>query len=264
MKPHYRLLLAILNLVGFVTVVVVNVLAVTVPLGGKTTAQLSDQYSNLFVPAGLTFSIWGLIYLLLAVFVVYSFFHAIRTREVRKDFMDQIGILFLVTCVANAAWIFSWQYEVVPLSMVLMIVLLLSLIAVYRRLEIGKSGTSAAVRYMAHLPQSVYLGWITVATLANLTAFLVAIKWDALRPGGQLWAVAMMVIGIVLALIVLFARRDVFYTLVVDWAVLGILIKQTTSNKDLARGVIIASIVGIVLLTGGVVVQIARKRVYRI
>ncbi len=263
MKPRYRLLLAILNIVGFVTVVVVNVLATTVPLGGKTTAELSDQYSNLFVPAGLAFSIWGLIYVLLAVFVVYSFFHAIRTKEARNDFMDQIGILFLITCAANVAWIFSWQYQVVPLSMVFMLVLLLSLVAVYLRLEIGTSSIDAAVKYMVHLPQSIYLGWITVATLANLTTLLVAAKWDALRPSGQLWAVVMIGIGIAFGLIVLFARRDVFYTLVVDWALLGILIKRTASNTDVARGVVIASIVGIVFLTSGVVVQIVRKKVYR-
>ena len=264
MKPHLRLLLAILNVVGFVTVVVVNVMATTVPLGGKTTAQLSDLYPNLFVPAGLTFLIWGLIYLLLAVFVVYGFFHAVRTTETGKDFMDQIGILFLVTCAANAGWIFSWQYQVVPLSMIFMIVLLISLIVMYSRLRIGKSDAPVAVKYIVHLPQSIYLGWITVATLANLTALLVSSKWDVLRPSEQSWAIALIIIGIVLGLLVLFIRRDGFYTLVIDWALVGILIKRAAANVDAAQGVIIVSIVGIVLLTLGVAIQIVRKRVYSV
>jgi hypothetical protein len=104
-----RLPLAIVNLVAFVGVVVVNALATTIPLGGMSTGQLSDLYPNLFVPAGLTFSIWGVIYLLLAIYVIYSIVYSLGRMEPGSTFMEKSAVLFLISCVANAGWIFSWQ-----------------------------------------------------------------------------------------------------------------------------------------------------------
>jgi hypothetical protein len=262
-KSQSRLLLAVLNLIGFLVVVVVNTLAVTIPLGGKTTAQLSDQYPNLFVPSGLTFSIWGVIYVLLGIYVVYGLIHSIRKSEQTNDFMERIGILFIITCVANAAWIFSWHYEVLPLSLACMVILLLSLIFIYNRLNVGRSTAVSSEKYLVHLPMSVYFGWITIATIANATALLVAYKWDGFGISEQVWAVMMIVIGVILGLITLFSRRDIFYALVVDWAVLGILIKRTAESNTPAQGVIVTSIVGICFLTFGIFVQIVRRKVYR-
>jgi hypothetical protein len=124
-----RLPLAIANIVGFIVVVVVNALATTIPLGGMSTGELSDLYPNLFVPAGLTFSIWGIIYLLLGIYVVYGLVFSLRKSEPGESFMEKMGVLFLVTCVANAGWIFAWQYRVLPLSIIFMLVLLASLLA---------------------------------------------------------------------------------------------------------------------------------------
>ena len=173
-----RLPLSIANLVGFVVVVVVNALATTIPLGGMTTGQLSDLYPNLFVPSGLTFSIWGIIYLLLGIYVVYGVVFSSKKSEPSNSFMDKVGILFLISCIANAGWIFSWQYRVLPLSLVCMLILLLSLIFMYPRLNVGKSNARSSEKYMVHLPMSIYLGWISIATIANVTALLVYYKWD--------------------------------------------------------------------------------------
>jgi translocator protein len=177
-KSQSRIPLAVINLIGFLVVVAVNALATTIPLGGKTTGQLSDQYPNLFVPSGLTFSIWGVIYILLGIYVVYGLIHVIRKSQQTNDFTDQIGILFIITCVANAGWIFSWQYEVLPLSLVCMVILLLTLILIYNRLKVGWSTAALSEKYLVHLPMSIYLGWITIATIANVTALLVAYKWN--------------------------------------------------------------------------------------
>ena len=117
-----RLPLAIVNLFSFLVVVVINALATTIPLGGKTTGQLSDQYPNLFVPSGLTFSIWGVIYILLGIYAVYGLVYSVRKSEPINDFMERIGILFVVTCAANAGWILAWQYEILPLSLAFMLV----------------------------------------------------------------------------------------------------------------------------------------------
>jgi hypothetical protein len=262
-KSQSRIPLAVINLIGFLVVVLVNALATTIPLGGKTTGQLSDQYPNLFVPSGLTFSIWGVIYILLGIYVVYGLIHVIRKSQQTNDFTDQIGILFIITCIANAGWIFSWQYEVLPLSLVCMVILLLTLIVIYNRLKVGWSTATSSEKYLVHLPMSIYLGWITIATIANVTAVLVAYKWNRFGISEEAWAVLMIVIGIILGLLLLFTRKDVFYALVVDWAVLGILIKRTKQSNVSAEGVIAISIIGICLLTLGIVVQIIRRNVYR-
>jgi hypothetical protein len=258
-----RLLLALVNLVGFLVVVVVNVLATTIPLGGMTTGELSDLYPNLFVPAGLTFSIWGVIYLLLGVYVVFGLLFSVRKSEPGNSFMEKTGILFILSCLANAGWIFSWQYRVLPLSLVCMLALLLSLILMYNRLNVGRNDARSSEKYMVHLPMSIYIGWISIATIANVTALLVYYKWDRFGISQQIWAIIMIAIGTVLGLLVLFNRKDIFYALVIDWAVLGILLKRIAVDRSETQGVIAASIVGICLLTLGIITQIVRRKVYR-
>ena len=110
---------------------------------------------------------------------------------------------------------------------------------------------------------SVYFGWISIATIANVSALLVAYKWNRFGIREETWAIIMIAIGIVLGLIMLFSRRDIFYALVVDWAVLGILLKRTSDTATPAKGVIVISIIGICLLTLGVLAQIARRKVYQ-
>jgi len=261
-KRQQRVLLSTANLIGFIGMVVVNALANAIPLGGKTTGELSDQYPNLFVPAGITFSIWGVIYLALAVYVACGLSVAFRKNASEDSFVERIGVLFLVTCLANAGWIFAWQYEVLPLSLVLMVVLLVTLIALYLRLEIGGQRASAGVRYLVHLPVSLYLGWITVATIANVTALLVAYRWNAFGVSEQVWAIVMIAVGVVLTAIMLLSRGDIFYSLVVDWALLGIFLKRTVDASAASQAVAIAAICGMALVTIGIVVQLARRRAY--
>jgi hypothetical protein len=258
-----RMLLSIANLLGFVAALVVNALSTTLPLGGRTPGQLSDQYPNLFVPAGLTFSIWGLIYVLLAIFVVYCFVFSARKTAPVDSFMEKIGVLFFITCLANLGWIFAWQYQVLPLSLVVMVVLLCALILIYVRLHVGFAQVSSAEKYLVHLPMSIYLGWISIATIANVTAVLVAAKWARFGMSEQFWAVIMIVVGIVLAGLMLFRRNDIFYALVVGWALVGILLKRIADMTTPAAAVVSTTIVGISLIILGVLVQIARRRVYR-
>ena len=258
-----RLPLAIGNLIGFVVVVVVNALATTIPLGGMTTGQLSDLYPNLFVPAGLTFSIWGIIYILLGIYAVYGLVSSSKKSEPSRSFMEKVGILFIITCVANGGWIFFWQYRVLPLSLVCMVVLLVVLILIYNRLNVGRSNAGGSEKYLVHLPMSIYLGWISIATIANVTALLVYYKWNRFGIEEQAWAIIMIAVGIVLGLLFLLYRKDIFYTLVIDWAVLGILLKRMAVDRGATQGIIITSIIGLCLLTVGIVVEVARGKVYR-
>jgi hypothetical protein len=261
-KSRGALSLSILNLLGFLGTIIVNALANILPINGVTTGELSDRYPNLFVPAGLTFAIWGLIYVLLGIFVIYPLVPRVRRDSQKVEFVQKIGPLFFVSCLANIGWIFAWHYQVLPLSLVLMLILLGCLLAIYLRLNVGKSEATKAERYLGHLAFSVYLGWITIATIANVTALLVDINWNTWGLGEQFWAVAVIIVGIAIALSVLFTRKDIYYSLVVGWALLGILLKRLSVATVITQSVVVAAIVGMVLITFGVIAQLIRKKVY--
>jgi hypothetical protein len=252
-----------LNAAGYLLVLVVNALANALPINNKTTGELSDQYPNLFVPAGLTFSIWGLIYLLLGVFVVYQLLLRPRQGAPAPSFLRRIGPAFVISSLANAGWIFAWHYERVLLSLIIMVILLLSLIRIYVRLGIGRPGALRKEKILVHLPFSVYLGWISIATIANATALLVHVRWNRFGLGEPFWTVMMIAAGIVLALLALYLRRDVFYALVVDWALAGILLKRLSVDPEPETGIIIALSVGLFLISAGTAVRIIRGGIYR-
>ncbi len=254
-----RFMLTTLNLAAYLLMLVVNYLAVTLPLGGKTPGELSAQYPNLFVPANLTFSIWSVIYLSLAAFIVYSFVSARRLPVQEKSFIERIGLLFLLSSLANIAWIFAWQYEILPLSMLVMIVLLLTLIALYLRLQANLQTATLREKLLAYLPFSLYLGWISIALLANASALIVAYE-VAVQP--EAWAAVLMIAGTVLALTALWKRGDLFYALVVNWALLGILLNRLDDAvpSPLLIRIAGASMAAITLL---LVIQLLRGRIYR-
>ena len=255
-----RYALPALNTIGLVLVLTLNGLANALPINGVTTGGVSDQYDNVFTPAGLTFAIWGIIYLLLIAFVAYGWFAA----RVDKDrFSRRIGPWFFVSCLANAGWILAWHSRLLPLSLVLMLVLLGSLLAVYLRLRVGLSSVSRGERLLVHLPFSVYLGWITVATIANITVLLVSVRWGAFGLSPQFWTVAVIGAAIVIALAMAFTRRDIYFCLVVDWALLGILLKRLGDATVPDQAVVAAAIAGIVMVSAAIITQAARRQVYR-
>ena len=214
--------LQITNVVGFIAVIAVNILANALPINGKTTGELSDSYPNLFVPAGYVFAIWGVIYLLLLMFTVYQ----ASPKRRGAQFLGKIGYLFGISCVANVVWIFLWHYELVFLSLVAMFTFLGSLILIYLRLDIGRGEPLREERLYVHLPFSVYLGWITVAPIANVVAALVSINWDGFGLGEVTWTVAMISIAVILTLLNIQTRVDIGYALVIVWALGGIIVKQ--------------------------------------
>ena len=256
------LILAVLNSLGFLGTIIVNALANILPINDKTTGVLSDQYPNLFVPAGLTFSIWGVIYLLLAIFVIYGFIVAINKDVQKSVFIEKINWLFVIASILNMSWIFAWHYENVPLSLFVMLLLLASLIMIYLRLNIGISESKTSEKYLVHLPFSVYLGWITIATIANVTALLVDIQWNTFGLGEQFWTILVIIVGVVITLLILFRRKDIFYSLVVDWALIGILVKRLSVDSVPDQAVIITTITGLAFISIGIVIQLIRRRVF--
>ncbi len=255
-----RYVLPALNTVGLVLVLTLNGLANALPINGVTTGGVSDRYENLFTPAGLTFSIWGLIYLLLIAFVIYEWLMA---RRGRNWFSARIGPWFFVSCLANASWILAWHYRLLPLSLVLMLILLGSLLAIYLRLRIGLTGITRGEWAFVNLPFSVYLGWITVATIANVTVLLVSVGWGAFGLSPQFWTVAVITVATAIALAMAVRRRDVYFCLVVVWALLGIVLKRLGDSTVPDQAVVIAAIAGMALVSTAIVVQLMQGRAYK-
>lgn len=215
---------ASLNLALFLGVLTVNALASILPLNGKNTGELSDLYPNLFVPAGLTFSIWGLIYLLLLGMVIYQLVLAVRQNDPGQLSINgarMLGVNFLL----NMAWIFAWHYEMVGLSVIIMLGLLLTLIYLFREidgLELNNSWSGLLVK----APISVYLGWISVATIANVTSWLVDLNWSGFGVSQVSWTITVILVGGILAILMLNIRKNLAYAAVVVWAYLGIVLKR--------------------------------------
>jgi benzodiazapine receptor len=233
-------LLQAANVVAFVVTVLVNTLANTSVLNGKTTGQISDMYPTLITPAGYVFSIWGVIYILLFVFVV---FQALPSQK-EKAFQKEVSVLFVLSSAFNVVWLFLWQYGYITLSVVPMFALLASLAAIYLRLNIGKSTVSLREKLSIHLPFSVYLGWITIAAIADVAAALVAVNWDSFGISDVAWAVLVIIVALVITLAVIATRKDVAYGLVIIWALAGIAVKQSAiQNIVLTTGISLVVIV---------------------
>jgi hypothetical protein len=202
--------------------IVVNVLANVLPINGQNTGAISDRFQVYFVPAGYVFSIWGVIYLGLIALAVYQALPSQRENPRLRS----AGWWIVLGGLANIAWIFLWHYEQFPLTLVAMLVLLGTLIITYLRLGIGRSSVSKAETWTVRVPISIYLGWITVATIANVTSLLNFLKWDGLGIAPEVWMWIILAAVFVIATLMNFYRRDIAYTAVILWALAGISIKH--------------------------------------
>jgi hypothetical protein len=239
------LLLKWSNIIAYVCTLIVNSLAgSTTLIGGKVTAEISNTNFTLITPAGFTFSIWGIIYVLLGIFVVYQ---ALPSQK-NRDYNDKIGWLFVISSILNIVWLFLWQFEQLIFSVVLMFMLLATLIAIYLRLDIGKSKIGLVEKITVHLPFSTYLGWITIAAIANVATTLVSVNWDGFGINPETWASLIIVVALLLSLIVIVTRKDVAYGLVIIWAFIGIASAQTANPNIVTLTQISAIIIFLVLI----------------
>ena len=217
-------------LVAYIVMLVVNGLGgSTTLLGGLDTAAVSDSFPNLFAPAGLTFAIWGLIYLLLGLFF-FRVFEIWRTKKmaVTNTVINRVLVLFTLSSLLNTLWMFAWQYKVIWLSVILMVGLLITLIMINRELAHKAYGWKEYA--LTRLPFSVYFGWITVATIANITTWLVSLGWKGEPFSEGTWMVAVLIVGAILGFVTAIRGRDWAYLAVFAWAYAGILFKHLSEN----------------------------------
>ena len=244
-----------INIVAFIVTVAMNGLAgSTTLLNGVTSGEVSDFYPTLVTPEGFTFAIWGVIYMLLLAFIVYQALS--KNRD--KPFLSQIGLLFALSGACNVVWLFLWHYKLFTYSLVLMFALLASLILIYLRLDIGMAAVSLKEMVLVHLPFSVYLGWISIATIANVSVALTAFGWDGFGIEASTWAIVIICVALLLSLAMLAKRKDIAFCFVVIWALVGILVKQSGYET-----IVLASEIGIGLLLVAIAVTVAFSRLKR-
>lgn len=207
--------------IAYIAMVVVNVLANSLPINDRTTGDISDAYANLFAPAGITFAIWGLIYLLLAGYLIYQVSSRNRNREA---LFGRINLFFIGTSIANIAWIFAWHYDLIGLSVLIMALLLVLLIRIADIIRVQRF--EPAERLFIATPFAVYFGWITVATIANITVFLVSINWGGFGIAEAVWTIIVLFIGATIGIVRMSIDRSIAYGSVLVWAYGGILLKH--------------------------------------
>jgi len=220
MRDIVRQIAVLLSTLG---VIAVNGIANALPLNGQTTGEISDRFDVYFVPAGYVFSIWGLIYLGLLAYTIYQ----VLPSQRENPRLRRTGWLYVLSCAANVAWLFLWHYEVFAFSLLAMGVLMLSLIAIYLLLDTGRSWVPVAETWLARIPFSIYLGWITVATIANVTSLLDYLGWGGWGISPEAWAIIVLLVGTVITSAVSITRGDVAYVAVIIWAFIGIAVKHS-------------------------------------
>ena len=243
------------NVLAVVVTIAVNGLANALPINGQQTGEISDRFPVFFVPAGYVFSIWALIYLGLIAFAVYQALPAQRTNPR----LQRVGYWFALSCLANTVWILLWHYNLFPASLLVMLVLLASLVVIYLRLDVGRTAVGAAERWAVNVPFSIYLGWITVATVANATAVLYHLQWNGFGISPEIWAVLMILAATIICLAVILTRRDVAYSLVIIWALIGIAVKQGNRSQAVAAMAVgMAVVIAVALIV--VKIGLARRK----
>jgi len=209
------------NVLTFIITLIVNFLATNLPLNDLTTGEISDMFDIYFVPAGYVFAIWGLIYLGLLGFVIYQALPMNRDNQR----LAKIDGWFSLSNIANALWLVSFHYLQFGIALALMLILLLSLIMVFLKLDVGREKVKGAALWLVDVPFSIYLGWITVATIANATQLLYVTGWNGFGIAPAIWLVIMLAAAVAISGLMSFKRRNISHALVLIWAFVGIAVK---------------------------------------
>jgi hypothetical protein len=233
-------------ILALLATIIINGLANALPLNGQGTGEISDRFKVYFVPAGYVFTIWGLIYLGLIAYTAY------QSQPTQRDNprLGAISYLFVGSSVANITWLFLWHYEVFPLTIFAMLAILLCLIAIYLKLDVGHANVPASEKWFVHVPFSIYLGWITVATIANATSLLDYLKWGGWGLSPEIWTIIMLAAATVISGLMSFTRKDVAYSLVLVWAISGIAVKHANTLLVSTSAWVATGLIILLLLLG--------------
>jgi hypothetical protein len=243
----------VLVVVSFAIAIVVNALANILPFNGKTTAMVSAQYPVYFTPANYVFGIWGLIYVALLGYVVYQFVSKAKDQQL----FVKISWKFIAVSILNALWMFAWHYDQIGLTVLLMVGILVLLIKIYQEI---KANTLATRKFtlLVQFPFSIYLGWISVATIANISAFLYAIGWNGFGISEVVWCACMLIIAGALGMIYISKFHDTVFAAVIVWAAVGIAARFSSVDAIVAIVLVVSA-----ALAASIVLELIKRRIFR-
>ena len=243
-----------LTVIFYIAMLVMNGLAEILPLNGLTTGAISDSYPNYFTPTGLTFAIWGVIYLLLGVYTIY------QTQYAGDSILQSFDLAFIMSCMLNIGWIVLWHYLNLLFSTIIMILLFVILTVIYALSHFEMKGLYTKDHsWMVTVPFSVYYAWICVATVAQITIALKQSGWTGFGLTEPYWMVIMLVVLTIITILVTSIKGDLFYASVVIWAIIGIIIKRVADTIDPQPIIVTVAIIGIVLITLNVMLTAYRN-----
>ena len=251
MKIEKNRFLSIVSAVAFAATITVNALAELLPIGGKTTGEISDLYPGLLTPAGYAFMIWGLIYALVAWFVVY------QLLPKNLALAGKTAVLFSLSCVFNIVWLLAWHAEEILVSFIAIVALLITLGFLAKVVQ--------AEKWFVRLAFDIYFGWITAATSACLFSLLTYFDpawFDAKLV--QALAVIVLLIVTLFAVINVVRAQGYAYSGTIAWAIIGIIVKHLLSSPDGYDGkylvVCIFAILALIALVTVIITEIIRSR----
>ncbi len=234
------------TLLATVLTLTVNTLANTLPINGQTTGEISDRFAIYFVPAGYVFSIWGLIYLGLIAFALYQLLPAQRENPLLKE----IAPAYWLGSLANAAWILLWHYEYFPLTLAAMLILLATLLYIYVHISKARMSLDRNQKWFLQLPFSIYLGWISVATIANVSQVLFSAGWNVWGISATAWTAIMLGVAAFLGLMMQLRENDSAYVLVQIWAFIGIATKHADTHLVAYSAWVFTAVLGLAVIVG--------------
>lgn len=251
--------LQVANIIALIVTVVINYLSNTGVFNNSTMASVSARYSNYFTPSGYAFSIWGLIYLLLAAFAIYQARGISGEREV-PAVVEKIGWLFVVSCAANSAWVLAWLYDFTGLSVLIMIILLSSLWMIIVRTRMEMDLIPIKKIALTWWPFAIYLGWISVALIANVAAYFTKIGWDGFGLSPIAWTVIMICVAGLVYVGLTWKRNLRESSMVGVWALVAVAVANWGTAPAVVNAALIVS--AIIFISSGIHAYRNRGRHY--
>lgn len=257
MKMNFKFLY-FLNVVGLLAMIIINAMANLLPINDQRTDTIASQYDNLFMPAEFTFNIWSIIFAGLIAFVIYLGVGLKRNKPVPELVLGQLGIVFFLSCIANLGWIIAWHFEQFTLTIIFSSTLLLALIDLNKRIRTisSENSTQSDFSWFVRMPFGLYLGWMCIAVLSNVTVFLHSNEWH-FGLSESLWSLMMIIASGFIALWLLSRFRLISAAMAVAWGIAGILFKRL--NQEIPVSIQVVSVLMLVLIGIGIA-RIYRKK----
>ncbi|SDR76079.1 hypothetical protein SAMN04487764_0571 [Gillisia sp. Hel1_33_143] len=233
--------LSILNFISVLLVIVVNYYSQMYTINGNTMASLSAEYDNLFTPAGYAFAIWGLIFLAMFAYAIFQIKRAFFSDK-KSDFIEQTGPYFFIANLANASWVVVWLYEYTFISIILMFIILISLLMVVIKTNMERWDAPIKIIAFVWWPICLYSGWIAVAAIANVAAYLSKIGWNGGFLNEVQWTMVMLTIAIFLNILIIYKRNMREFASVGIWALIAIYMRQQGSHDLIAYYALIGAV----------------------